>query len=52
MSKKIKSVDQLTVAKLVATRLGLNLAQVMAVIEYEQKTTRTTHRLPRKSIYL
>jgi hypothetical protein len=24
----------------------------MAVIEYEQKTTRTTHRLPRKSIYL
>jgi nucleoid DNA-binding protein len=39
MSKKIKSVDQLTVAKLVATRLGLNLAQVMAVIEYEQKTT-------------
>ena len=39
MSKKIKSVDQLTVAKLVATRLGLNLAQVIAVIEYEQKTT-------------
>lgn len=36
---KAKSVDQMTIAKVVATRLGMAPTQVMEVIEMEQKTT-------------
>jgi hypothetical protein len=36
---KNKSVDQLTIAKLIATRLGMNASQVYEIIELEQKTT-------------
>lgn len=38
-NKQILSVDQLTVAKQVATQLGLDLKSVISVIEAEQKTT-------------
>lgn len=37
--KRIKSVDQLTIAKVVATRMGMAPNQVIEVIETEQKTT-------------
>jgi hypothetical protein len=37
--RKIKSVDQLTIAKVVATRMGMAPNQVVEVIETEQKTT-------------
>jgi hypothetical protein len=37
--KTIKSVDQLTIAKVVATRLGMAPSQIIEVIEMEQKTT-------------
>lgn len=36
---KVRSVDQLTIAKLVATRTGMTLADVQDVIELEQKLT-------------
>jgi hypothetical protein len=36
---KNKSVDQVTIAKLIATRLGMNATQVYEIIELEQKTT-------------
>ena len=36
---KNKSVDQMTIAKMIATRTGMNAAQVYEVIELEQKTT-------------
>ena len=38
-NKKQPSVDQLTVAKVVASRLGLDMTTVSQVIEMEQKTT-------------
>ena len=34
-----QSVDQLTVAKIVASRLGMNVSTVVDIIEMEQKTT-------------
>ncbi len=34
-----QSVDQMTVAKIVASRLGLDVSTVMEVVETEQKTT-------------
>jgi hypothetical protein len=37
--KRIKSVDQLTIAKVVATRMGMAPSQIIEVIEMEQKTT-------------
>lgn len=37
--KNIKTIDQLSVAKLVATRLGMSLPSVLEVIELEQKLT-------------
>jgi hypothetical protein len=37
--RRIKSVDQLTLAKIVATRMGMAPTQVVEVIEMEQKTT-------------
>jgi len=37
--KKIKSVDQLTIAKLVSVKTGLLLSEVQDVIEQEQKCT-------------
>ncbi|MBQ9519855.1 MAG: HU family DNA-binding protein [Acholeplasmatales bacterium] len=36
---KMKSVDQITIAKLVADRIGLTLTEVQQVIELEQKYT-------------
>ena len=38
---KTQSIDQLSIAKIVATRLGLDLNTVIAVIDMEQKTTMT-----------
>lgn len=38
-NKKPLTVDQLTVAKVVASRLGLEVQTVIEVIEMEQKTT-------------
>lgn len=38
-NKKPLSVDQITVAKVVASRLGLDIKTVEQVIELEQKTT-------------
>lgn len=37
--EKIKSVDQITIARLVAHRTGLSLTEVQQVIELEQKFT-------------
>ena len=37
--KKIKSVEQLAVAKIVATKLGITIGQVTDVIETEQQVT-------------
>jgi phage-related protein len=37
--KRKRSIDQLTIAKIVATRMGMNLNQVSEIIETEQKTT-------------
>jgi hypothetical protein len=38
-TEKKQSIDQLTVAKVVASRLGLDLNTVISVVELEQKTT-------------
>ncbi|AUD62144.1 hypothetical protein BK010_00460 [Tenericutes bacterium MO-XQ] len=37
--ENIKSIDQLSMAKLVATKLGLSLSTVIEVVELEQKLT-------------
>lgn len=37
--KNIKTIDQLSIAKLVATRLGMSVPSVLEVIELEQKMT-------------
>lgn len=39
MSKKNKTVDQLTVAKMIAEKFDINLTSVIAIIEEEQKIT-------------
>lgn len=36
-AKRMKSVDQMTIARLVANRTGLSLTEVQEVIELEQK---------------
>ncbi|MCF7930463.1 MAG: HU family DNA-binding protein [Acholeplasmataceae bacterium] len=38
-SSKLKSIDQLSIAKIVATRLGMSVSQVVEVVEMEQKIT-------------
>jgi hypothetical protein len=38
-TKRMKSVDQMTIARLVANRTGLSLTEVQEVIELEQKYT-------------
>ena len=38
-AKRMKSVDQMTIARLVANRTGLSLTEVQEVIELEQKYT-------------
>ena len=50
---KTQSIDQLSIAKIVATRLGLDLNTVIAVIDMEQKTTmsyiKRMHRVVKKN---
>lgn len=38
-NKKVKSVDQMTIARMVANKTGINLSTVQEIIEQEQKYT-------------